>query len=163
MSQQQTNVHIDFDDLDEDIEKMEPSASETTEPSSVLSPEIQAMLKHNHEQALNYIDIRFTKMNDELKTYGEKIESNTSRIDTLEKTVAKQNEFIRKAVGATGGVVPPEFDPTQQAGESADNKGIIDTTLGTVGNVAHGLVDTAAFLCESVIDLVTLGKARRVR
>lgn len=63
--------------------------------------------------------------------------------------------------------VPPQLQglvtPEMLAAFQKKQPGVIDNTLGTVGNVLHGVVDTAAFLAESAVDLITFGKAKRTK
>lgn len=86
----------------------------------------------------------------------------------VQKTLKTQNEAVLKAMSRLDGVNVDELtkndNPENSKDESIEvkeDKGIIGKTLGAIGGVAHGIIDTAAFVLESAVDLVTLGNARK--
>ena len=92
------------------------------------------------------------------KAIEKRVDAHDERITTLEKNQA----IILKKVNALskGAVDVDDIDSVDDKDE-LDDRNILDKTLGTVGNILHGVVDTAAFVLESTVDLVTLGRAKR--
>lgn len=99
-----------------------------------------------------------------------------SRVDKIGKslkeqakvtsTLKTQNEAVVRAMARLEGKDVPVLDADDRpvdssAPEIQGEKGIIGKTLGAIGSVAHGVIDTAAFVLESAVDLVTLGNARK--
>lgn len=160
---QPVDTDIDFDMIDEGEEL---STVETPD----VSPEIQAMLSKFSEQSKNYVDHRLLKIKDDMKRQNE---LNDERFAEMEKTINHHTSLLTDIANATPISVQQIPAQIKSGAEEAHSTGmsskpksnpvgnILDTTLGTVGGVLHGVVDTTAFLLESIVDLATLGKARR--
>lgn len=111
---------------------------------------VKASVEKAKKQSIAYTDKRIQQVNEKLAQHQQMLEAHNSRIENIEKVV--------EALASGGNV---SVLPAPQAGNQPQSKNLLDVTLGTVGGILHGVVDTAAFICESAVDLVTLGKARR--
>lgn len=142
------DVGDDFEEIDieENDENEEPVNSDIPQDMLIF---IQQSVSKSKRQSIAYTDKRIAQVNEKLAKHSETLDNHAERIEGLERVVEAMATGKVKAVSVDGEKEKPE------------RKGILDHTLGTVGDIAHGVVDTAAFLCESVIDLATLGKARR--
>jgi hypothetical protein len=145
---------LDFDDAVDEDEEVE----ETEIDFEALIKETAIKAK---KQAMKYTDTRIAEINEKLEIHQKTLEAHTTSIVNLEQQMAQAIEAL-KAFGVAAPTPEQALALAQAAQQTGQQpKGILDTVFGTVGGVLHGVVDTAAFLCESVVDLVTLGKARR--
>lgn len=88
-------------------------------------------------------------INAQLKQMSARIDDHDHRIVNLEKTVANLS-----------GIKAPAGKKAAVAEESTGLDKFLDVTLGTAGRMGHAVVDTVAFVGESIVDIVTLGRAR---
>lgn len=142
------DVGDDFEEIDieENDENEEPVNSDIPQDMLIF---IQQSVSKSKRQSIAYTDKRIAQVNERLAKHSETLDNHAERIEGLERVVEAMATGKVKAVSVDGEKEKPE------------RNGVLDHTLGTVGDIAHGVVDTAAFLCEAVIDLATLGKARR--
>lgn len=106
------------------------------------------------KQSTAYTDKRIEKVNKTLASHKRILDTHTDEINELKSNFEEL---------AKGNVVYAQLEdaPQEDTGVKGKAMGVVDTVFGTVGGVLHGVVDVAAFVCESTIDLVTLGKARK--
>jgi uncharacterized protein YjgD (DUF1641 family) len=139
----------DFDDLEDEMEE-----SEEFDVQAMIDASVQKAKK----QANAYTDQRISKVNEKIS----KLHSMITETQESTKANTEAIENLTKVVEALAKGQKVSAADLSQAQETAKkNPGILDSTLGAVGGVLHGVVDTAAFLLESTVDLVTLGRARR--
>ena len=142
------DVGDDFDDI-EDGEIVENEGVVNSDIPEELQIFMQELALKTTQQCRAYTDKRIKQINKRVSAHDELLDNHAERIEGLERVVEAMATGKVKAVSVDGEKEKPE------------RNGVLDHTLGTVGDIAHGVVDTAAFLCEAVIDLATLGKARR--
>lgn len=142
------DVGDDFEEIDieENDENEEPVNSDIPQDMLIF---IQQSVSKSKRQSIAYTDKRIAQVNERLAKHSETLDNHAERIEGIERVVEAMATGKVQAVSMEGNKEKPE------------RSGVLDHTLGTIGDIAHGVVDTAAFLCESVIDLATLGKARR--
>lgn len=145
--QEQEKTTIELEDGDMTFDDIEEGTSEDSKDG--LEKFMADAIEKARKQSIAYTDKRIAQVNEKLAKHQEILDTHTTDIADLKKVVEGM---------ATGKVQAVAFSGESEAPK---HKNILDATLGTVGGVAHGVIDTAAFLCESVIDLVTLGRARR--
>ncbi len=92
-------------------------------------------------------------VNTALKSINKRVNEHDKRISKVEQ----QQEEIMKALSLNS----KTSKAIDEDGNADDNRNVFDKTLGAVGGVMHGIVDTTAFILESAVDLVTLGRAKR--
>lgn len=187
MSEQQkvsVDLDIDLDDDADELEEMVEQEAPVNDDEQMTAMSVEEMIAHHHKQANNYTDKRISQIQERIKKQQLAIDDHTRRISAVEESinthaseiegiVTQQDQMMKliESMQTTQASSDPQ-PQTQQTNPNAyqqahhhvygqPSKGVIDNTLGTVGGVAHGIIDTAAFLCESVIDLVTFGKAKR--
>lgn len=154
MAEERVTVEVNDD---EDFEEIEGAEIEENEGVSELTAEeqldiiMQKCVSTSVQKANAYTNKRINKVKEKLSEHQEILDNHAGRIEGLERVIEGM---------ATGKIQSVAMDGGKDA-EKPKREGILDNTLGTIGDVAHGVVDTAAFLCEAVIDLATLGKARR--
>lgn len=143
MSEEKVNYEVEedfeFNDDDEEGEKVTQVSMEDM---------IQQASQKTHQQLTAYVDKRMEKLNEKVIDNTKNIESLNDRVVLLEQL--NQSHQPSQANGTL-----------KQHQEENKPQGIMDATFGTVGGLLHGIVDTTAYVLESTIDLVTLGKARR--
>ena len=165
------DTDVDFDDIDDseiDVDLNEDDDVETQEEVSSahqLPEDIQAMLNSYKTQSQNYVDHRLLKLTKDMKRQNK---ANEERFTAIEETLEQHAEALKQAIkmpasaqSLTDAVKKMAPKTESSAKQSSAVSNVVDGTLGTVGSVLHGVVDTTAFLLESVVDLITLGKARR--
>ncbi len=77
-----------------------------------------------------------------------------ARIDDHDKRIAALETKMLSASTTT------QATPAGKKEDATKMDRFLDATLGTVGHALHVVGDTAAFLYESAVDIVTLGRAR---
>lgn len=153
MAEERVTVEVNDD---EDFEEIEGEEIEENEGVSELTAEqqldiiMQKCVSTSVQKANAYTNKRINKVKEKLSEHQDILDNHAGRIEGLERVIEGMATGKIKSVAMDGGEA-----------EKPKREGILDNTLGTIGDVAHGVVDTAAFLCEAVIDLATLGKARR--
>lgn len=153
MQEEKVTVVVDDEDDFEQIEVEENE--EIEEPVNSDIPQdmlifIQQSVSKSKRQTIAYTDKRIAQVNERLSKHSEQLDNHEERIEGMERVIEAMASGKVQAVKVGG-----------NKEEKPERSGVLDHTLGTIGDIAHGVVDTAAFLCESVIDLATLGKARR--
>lgn len=150
---------LDFDDIDENEGVI---VAEGVNDDDV-SPAIAAMLLRFKEQNTNYVDIQLGKVVQMVQAQTVVLEQHDTRMSDMEQLLEQHTLILKSmsstSMGAVDTVVDESTDNKQQTGNPVT--GVVCGVLGTVGGVLHTVVDTAAFLLESTVDLVTFGKARR--
>ena len=136
-------IDLDFHVVDED----EDDKVQTIEDD--LDFDIEDMIEESLKRRTKFFESNLKKMNSTLKNHD-------SRITNLEKQQKVILEELAKISGKD--LTPAEVE---KAIAEIDDRNVLDKTLGAVGGVLHGVVDTAAFVLESTVDLVTLGRAKR--
>ncbi len=154
-------VDFDFDEIEEEIPTQSSSMSVED-----FDQKLQELVAKNKKQTEAYIDHRLAKVDDRLKTHAQLLEKHDARLDAIDETLKSHNEILLDMQKERGEeprarVVKPQATTQEQLETQSKNPNILDMTLGTVGGVLHGVVDTAAFILESTVDLITLGRARR--
>lgn len=172
--QEPVDTGLDFDDIEDDeIEDDEVVVLEDADnPEIPETPQsFETMLASYKEQSNNYVDLRLLKITRAMKKREEEVDTRFEQIESTLDAHAKLFKDIAEATPITVQQIPASIQQ-QQATAQAEQEhptekpnpvtGIVNGTLGTAGKLLHGVVDTAAFVLESVVDLVTLGKARRM-
>lgn len=90
------------------------------------------------------------KINEMFGPVNKQLDDHSRRIQNLEKVV-------HNLVDAPASKVAPVSKEEQGSGLDR----ILDATFGTAGRALHAIVDATAYVVESAIDIVTLGRARR--
>lgn len=155
-NKEQEKTTIELEDEDMSFDDIEEEVEESKSPSDSLQKFMNEAIDKAKKQSIAYTDKRISQVNEKLAKHQELLESHTNAITTQAESIANLEKVVQGL--ATGNVKAVALGETAEPKKPAN---LLDATLGTVGGVAHGVVDTAAFLCESVIDLVTLGRARR--
>ena len=88
------------------------------------------------------------EMNRVLQKMESRFADHENRIENLEKIVTNTATASAKRSTAV------------QETEATGLDRFLDVTLGTTGRALHAVVDTMAFVGESAVDIVTLGRAR---
>lgn len=91
-----------------------------------------------------------------LKSVNKRLDDHDHRIKNLEKMVHNLSD-APAPVMAKAQSRKLKQDHDEQTGLDR----ILDATFGTAGRALHAIVDATAYIAESVIDLATLGRARR--
>lgn len=170
---QEVDVDLDFDDINED--EVETKTEESEVSMSKVDQQIEELIAKSKAQSTAYVDQRLAQVDDKLKKQAQTLEKHSERLDTIDSVLTSHTEILKQIhlaqkASSQGASMPnPDTDPvlqaqqkqTAQAQSHPAGMNIIDTTLGTVGGVLHGVVDTTAFILESAVDLVTLGRARK--
>lgn len=150
------NVEDVVIDFDEEINSLQ--TEEENEQKTSFNNDFQTILKRYKEQTMNYVDQRISKVESKLNDHENRLQNVEKRLNEQGKVLQSILEENEKEL-----FVQLQDIQLQENQFKQKNPNILDQTLGTIGNVAHGLVHTAAFVLESVIDLATLGRAKRVR
>lgn len=133
------DVDGDIIDVDEIVNSEKPVKMVEDEPETMEDFIEKAMARQEKT------------INETMKLVNKRFDVHDKRISTLEK---QQEEILNAlAINVSDAKIINENEP--------DNRNVLDKTLGAVGGVMHGIVDTAAFVLESTVDLVTLGRAKR--
>jgi uncharacterized protein (UPF0335 family) len=108
------------------------------------------------ESLESYFEAQLAELDERLEQEKKKF---NARISKIEKQVDNHEERIK---ALEEGVVLAKQPVEQQAQvQQQEPQGILDVTFGTIGNVLHSVVDTASYILEATVDIVTLGKAKR--
>jgi len=91
-----------------------------------------------------------------MKSVNKRLDDHDHRIKNLEKMVHNLSD-APAPVMAKAQSRKLKQDHDEQTGLDR----ILDATFGTAGRALHAIVDATAYIAESVIDLATLGRARR--
>lgn len=165
---QVVEIEDDFDFDDED-EKEELVVDEPVERPSTKKNKSTIKLDKGMKRAI--IDI----VNEETQDIRDDQAKLVKRVDKIGQTLKEQtkvmstlktqNEAVVRAMARLEGKdvsqLIEDVKPVDSAPQIHEEKGIVGKTLGAIGSVAHGVIDTAAFVLESAVDLVTLGNARK--
>lgn len=161
------NDDFDFDENEELVVDEEETVVD--EPVRRKKKKSSLILDDDMREAI--IDI----VNEETQDIRDEQTKLISRVDKIGKslkeqakvtsTLKTQNEAVVRAMARLEGKDVPVLDaddrPVDDSAPEIQQKGVIGKTLGAIGSVAHGVIDTAAFVLESAVDLVTLGNARK--
>lgn len=88
------------------------------------------------------------EMNRLMSKMDSRIQDHENRIANLERLAMNESQPSAKRSGLI------------QESEATGLDRFLDVTLGTTGRALHAVVDTMAFVGESAVDIVTLGRAR---
>lgn len=142
-------IDVDFDDDDETdlvVDKID-GANESNSSTLTLEEQIDLIF----EPAFKQVSLQIAKFEGRLDTVESTIDSHGSRLDSVEEELRKLAEILEQESGLPETETVANQPPT----------GVFNQTLGVVGDVLHSVVDTAAFILESAVDLATLGRAKR--
>ena len=114
-----------------------------------LDLDIEDMIEASMKRRTKFFESNLKKVNSTLKDHD-------SRITAVEK----QQKVILEELAKISGKDLTEAE-VEKAIAEMDDRNVLDKTLGAVGGILHGVVDTAAFVLESTVDLVKLGRAKR--
>jgi hypothetical protein len=143
-TQEKTTIVLNDEELDFD----EAVGTEVETAEVDFEAILKASVEKAKKQSMAYTDTRIEQVNQKLLIHQQTLEAHTTSITNIEQ--------VLEAMVKGGNVQAIPLNAVEKK-----PKGILDVALGTVGGVLHGVVDTAAFICESAVDLVTLGRARR--
>lgn len=153
------NLEFDDDEVIDDNEQQHDDAS--TSINIPFDKETRKAIISLINEETSDIRQQQKKMAKQIKILDTNQSAQAELLEKLEKNskgmLKALSRIDNKAVVTTEDVIDAvESDNTEEK-----KRGVIGTTLGAVGSVAHGIVDTCAFVLESTIDLVTLGNARK--
>lgn len=166
---------VEIDDLDEFEELEEETVSQPApkQPKKRPVSAQQQTVSVSVDDLSKMIELSVSKS---IAPLAESISELQEQVTDIQHTIKKhgraivklQNqEVIDMPVNQLEAPASAETPATTNAQESVpapqqtEKRGVIDATLGTVGGLLHGVIDTAAFVLESTVDLVTLGRAKR--
>lgn len=157
-----TVIEIDDEDFDFDEEKVVDEKPKKKKKSSIK------LDNDMREAIIDIVNEETQDIRDEQAKLAKRVEKIGSALKEQTKvtsTLKHQNEAVLRAMaridGSASELIDVEGKPTDSSVHVDEEKGIIGKTLGAIGSVAHGVIDTAAFVLESAVDLVTLGNARK--
>lgn len=158
----------DFEDLefedDELVDEDENAVDDKKQHASTDDLDIDDDLREAIVKIVNAEthDIRREqkKMAKQLKIIDKNMSTQSALIEKLD---ANSNAMLKAIARIDGSAIATTDDVIDavEAEQTNEKRGVIGSTLGAIGGVAHACVDTVAFVLESTIDLVTLGNARK--
>ncbi|MNO88484.1 hypothetical protein D3C76_799350 [compost metagenome] len=131
---------VDLDDEDFDIDEEDAIADDEDDDAD----ELEAIVQRHVSKAQVDIDRVLAK-------FEARLQDHEHRITNVEKIVTNLSG-IKSASGKRPAII--------QESEATGLDRFLDVTLGTAGRAMHAVVDTIAFVGESAVDIVTLGRAR---
>lgn len=135
-------VHAeDFDDLDEIDDDLEDADESASSSSNDQIANILAELSKGNKQILSQVS-----------NIDKRFDSLTKKVDNHEERITKIEKCLQQA---------PVSTEIEEEGEKSGVDSFLDATFGTIGHIGHTIVDTVAFVAESVVDIITLGRAKR--
>lgn len=162
-----TASDFNFDDIDETPSQNKQGVEQIEVVSAKVSPEIMAMLSRFKQQNTSYVDMQMTKIVDMVKVQNVVIEEHDARITSMQDALTRHADILESLSSATSSApsasasTEPVSSASEQPAQRMNSGSVIGSTLGAVGGVLHTVVDTAAFILESAVDLATFGRARR--
>lgn len=109
-----------------------------------LNAMIAKAMQESLAPVINQMDTQFKAINERIDLHEKRLE----RLEALPQSAAAAVQAIEQ-VRETNANKPGALDSA------------LDMTFGTAGKVLHGVLDTASYLGSCVIDLATLGRAKR--
>lgn len=153
----------DFDFVDEEEDAVDEVVDKKPSKKKVKPIVIDEGLR---EAIVEIVNEETQDIREEQKKMAKRMEKFSNALKEQAKvttTLKTQNEAVLKAMSRIDSsvAIPVDDSPKEDAVDVKEEKGIVGKTLGAIGSVAHGIIDTAAFVLESTVDLVTLGNARK--